>query len=81
MSKTFKVIAKTNDISHEDWLSLRRKGLGGSDCAAAIGMNRFRSALDVWLDKTGKVTKEAKPDKSCIFCRYPANFLRHSNSF
>lgn len=59
MSKTFKVIAKTNDISYEDWLSLRRKGLGGSDCAAAIGMNRYKSALDVWLDKTDKVTKEA----------------------
>ena len=35
-----------------DWLASRRKGLGGSDIAAILGLSPWRSAVDVWLDKT-----------------------------
>lgn len=45
-------IAKTNELSREEWLTLRKKGLGGSDAAAVCGMNRWRGPLDVYLDKT-----------------------------
>ena len=38
MCKT--VIAKTNEISHEDWLKLRQKGIGGSDSAAVCGFDQ-----------------------------------------
>jgi putative phage-type endonuclease len=34
------------------WLTARRSGLGASDTAAVLGLNSYRSALDVWLDKT-----------------------------
>lgn len=33
------------------WLAARRGGLGASDTAAVLGLNSYRSALDVWLDK------------------------------
>ena len=59
MSKVFKVIAKTDNISREQWLALRLHGIGGSDVAAAIGMSRYRSPLDVYLDKTGKVAEQS----------------------
>ena len=52
MSK--KVIAKLENITHDEWLKLRRLGIGGSDCAAALGMSRWRSQLDLWLDKLGQ---------------------------
>jgi putative phage-type endonuclease len=32
----------------------RTKGLGGSDMAAILGIDRFRSALDVYLEKIGE---------------------------
>lgn len=37
------------------WLTARRAGLGASDTAAVLGLNSYRSALDVWLDKTAAV--------------------------
>lgn len=35
------------------WLALRRTGIGSSDMAAVLGMSRYRSELDVYLDKIG----------------------------
>lgn len=36
------------------WLEERRKGIGGSDVAAVLGLNPYRTPLDLWEDKTGK---------------------------
>lgn len=35
------------------WLESRRRGIGGSDAAAVLGLSRYKSALDVWRDKKG----------------------------
>jgi len=44
---------KTN--SHEEWLALRKKYIGGSDAAAVVNMNAFSSPFALWAEKTGKV--------------------------
>ncbi|MBR3458684.1 MAG: YqaJ viral recombinase family protein [Selenomonadaceae bacterium] len=49
-----KAIAKINELSREDWLTLRKKGIGGSDAAAVCALNRWRGPLDVFLDKTSE---------------------------
>lgn len=36
-----------------DWLTLRRTGIGSSDMSAVLGMSRYRSELDVYMDKIG----------------------------
>jgi len=36
----------------QDWLRERKKYLGGSDLGAIAGLNPYRTALDVYLDKT-----------------------------
>lgn len=38
----------------DEWLQARRGGIGGSDVAAVLGMNPWRSPIEVWLDKTGQ---------------------------
>ena len=38
----------------------RRKGIGGTDISAIVGMNPWKTPLDVFLDKTGQ--SEATPD-------------------
>ncbi len=60
MSKV--VIAKTTELSHKEWLILRKHGIGGSDAAAVCGMNRWRGPLDVYLDKTSKTVEEKDND-------------------
>ena len=47
-------LVKTNDLSREDWLEVRKTGIGSSDAAAAVGLNPYKSALELWLEKTGK---------------------------
>lgn len=45
-------VIPTNDLSHSDWLNLRRKGIGGSDLAGIMGMSQYATPIDVYLDKT-----------------------------
>ena len=47
-------LVKTNDLSREDWLSVRRNGIGSSDAAAAVGLNPYKAQLALWMEKTGR---------------------------
>lgn len=40
-------------MNRAEWLEARRKGLGGTDAAAILGLSRFRSARQVYHDKIG----------------------------
>ncbi len=51
-----KVLVSTAELSRPDWLEYRRKGLGGSDAAAVLGISPFRTARDLYYDKAGVVT-------------------------
>lgn len=51
-------LANTSELSHTDWLAYRRQGLGGSDAAIVVGLQRFGSELSLWADKKGLL-----PDK------------------
>ena len=52
------VLAPTVDMTRAEWLEARRNGIGGSDAAAIAGLNRWRSPVAVWLDKTGQIVPE-----------------------
>lgn len=41
-----------------EWYSLRTQGIGGSDAAAALGINPWKSNFELWLEKTGQVERE-----------------------
>ena len=45
-----------------EWLKARRSGIGGSDVAAILGLNRYKSALDIYNDKIS--TEEPKDQQS-----------------
>ena len=47
-------LVKTRDLSREEWLSVRRRGIGSSDAAAALGLNPHQSQLELWMIKTGR---------------------------
>lgn len=56
MSKT--ILAKTEGMSHEEWLYTRKCGIGGSDAAAACGLSRWKSPLELWMNKTSNDIEE-----------------------
>lgn len=55
-------LVKTTELSRADWLEVRRTGIGGSDAAAAVGLNPFKSQTELWLEKTGRDAELPKPD-------------------
>ena len=56
------VLVDTTDLPRDDWLNYRRRGIGGSDVAAILGVSPFRTARDIYYDKLGVVAVE--PDES-----------------
>lgn len=55
-------LIETADLSREDWLSVRKTGIGGSDAAAAVGLSPYMSPLELWMIKTGRDADLPKPD-------------------
>jgi putative phage-type endonuclease len=45
----------THDMSRHDWLMERTKGIGGSDAGIILGINKYRTPFELWLEKTGQV--------------------------
>ncbi|MFV8598100.1 YqaJ viral recombinase family protein [Ralstonia pseudosolanacearum] len=55
-------LVKTTELTRTDWLAVRKTGIGGSDAAAAVGLNPYKSQLELWLEKTGRDAELPKPD-------------------
>ncbi len=53
-AKSAKRLAEIKELTHQDWLAVRNTGIGGSDAAAACGLNPYMSMLELWLIKTGR---------------------------
>lgn len=53
-------------VDHKSWLEARKRGMGGSDAGAAIGVNRYRSNVDLWREKTGLTEHEDISDKPAV---------------
>ena len=47
-----KRLVDVTKISHEEWLKYRKMGITGTDSGAIVGMNPYKSALQVFVDKT-----------------------------
>ena len=47
-------LVSTKGMNREQWLRVRKNGIGSSDAAAAVGLNPYQSQLELWLIKTGR---------------------------
>lgn len=45
------------------WLESRRRGIGGSDAAAILGLDPWRSGLDVWISKVKPAPERTGDEK------------------
>lgn len=52
------IAASTKNLAREEWLKLRKKGIGGSDASAVAGLNRYKSPVAVFLEKTNQYDPE-----------------------
>lgn len=56
MAKLIMTVAEMAD--EKKWLAARREGIGGSDASIIVGLNRWKSPFQLWLEKTGKAEPE-----------------------
>lgn len=49
-----------------EWLEARKNRIGGSDAACIVGMNPYRSNVELWEIKTGQVEAEDISDKPYV---------------
>lgn len=59
-----RILAKTKNMPRQEWLSLRKKSIGGSDAAVIAGLNRYKSEYALWAEKKGYVNEPAADNES-----------------
>ena len=53
-----KKLISTRNIDKESWLKYRKQGIGGSDAGAVCGLNPYRTAIQVYYDKTSDLIED-----------------------
>lgn len=66
-------LMRVNEGNQSEWLDLRRRTVGSSDIAAISGLFPWRSPLQVWMEKTGKI--DPQPENDDLFIGKEAEFL------
>lgn len=56
------VLVETANLPEDEWLEWRKKGIGGSDAAAILGISPFATARDLYYDKLNILPFEENDD-------------------
>lgn len=51
-------------MTESEWLAARSTGIGGSDCAAVCGVSRYKTPLQVYLDKVSPPSEPREPNEA-----------------
>lgn len=49
----------TIEMNRIEWLQLRKSGIGGSDASAILGFNSYKSAFQLYIEKTSEFVEES----------------------
>lgn len=60
-------LVSTRNLSRDEWLQIRTRGIGSSDSAAAIGLSPYKSPLELWLEKTGRKAPDDLSQSEPVF--------------
>ena len=52
--------------NREEWLKERKKGIGASEASCIIGVNPWKTNVELWQEKTGQREAEDIGDKDCV---------------
>lgn len=52
--------------TRKEWLKQRNIGIGGSDAGTVLGVNKYKSNVDLWKEKTGKAKPPDISDKPAV---------------
>lgn len=61
-------------LNNQDFTLNRAHFIGGSDIAAILGLSKFKTPVDVWLEKTGRATQQTS-SLAMRFGQYAEEFI------
>ena len=53
-----KILVSTENLPYADWLEYRKQGIGGSDASVVCGINRYKSPVELWMEKTNQLSAQ-----------------------
>ena len=74
------LIQDIDKLSYQDWLAVRRSGIGGSDVAAAIGLSPWKSPIELWEEKVLGKTQPKNDNDSMLWGRLLEPLIREEFS-
>ena len=76
IKKNIKMIGKKILKNRSEWVGSRKR-IGGSDAAAVLGLNPYKSNTDLWFEKKGKIKPKDISNKDYVKYGIAAeNYLR-----
>lgn len=61
--------------NEQEWLEARKSGIGGSDCAAVLGLSPYKTNIELWEEKTGR--RDPKDLSNNLFVQYGKKAEEH----
>lgn len=61
------ILSVADGADRDKWLAVRKQGVGGSDAAVVVGLNKWKSPYQLWLDKTNQVEAEDLSDNEAVY--------------
>ena len=61
------ILSVKDSADHDKWLAVRDKGIGGSDAAVILGLNKYKSPYKLWLEKTGLAAPEDLSNNQYVY--------------
>lgn len=55
------------DAPREEWLAVRNTGIGGSDAGVVLGLNKWKSPITLWAEKTGRAEPEDLSGNEAVY--------------
>ena len=49
------MLTSTENMPYVDWLEYRKQGIGGSDASIVCGISRYKSPVELWMEKTNQI--------------------------
>lgn len=69
--------AKVEESEREQWLRNRKKGIGASDAAAAVGLSPYKTNVELWEEKTGRrQAKDISADAHVQYGKQAEKYIR-----
>jgi putative phage-type endonuclease len=62
-----KVLVNTKELPYAEWLEYRKLGIGGSDVGIIVGLNKYKSAFTLFLEKTNQLPTDDEQSEAAYW--------------